>query len=76
MSIKLAEREIHFDDRGEFPVLLLDDVLSELDSMRQRFILDRITDGQVFITCCEDNALYEAVCGTVLRVEKGEISNR
>jgi DNA replication and repair protein RecF len=55
VSIKLAERDIHYDDRGEYPILLLDDVLSELDSNRQSFILGRIKHGQVFITCCDDN---------------------
>jgi len=54
VSIKLAERDIHFEDRGEYPVLLLDDVLSELDSTRQGFVLERIADGQVFITSCDD----------------------
>ena len=75
VSIKLAEREIHYDDRGEYPVLLLDDVLSELDEARQRFILGRLADGQVFITCCDERAAF-AANGTVLWVEKGEVSNR
>jgi len=71
VSIKLAERDIHYDDRGEYPVLLLDDVLSELDSKRQNFILSRITRGQVFITCCDDRAASAAHGGTVIRVENG-----
>lgn len=54
VSIKLAERDIQFDDKGEYPVLLLDDVLSELDLRRQRFILNRIDKGQVIITSCEE----------------------
>jgi len=70
VSVKLAERDIHYDDRGEYPVLLLDDVLSELDSDRRAFILERITDGQVIITCC-DNEAASAPGGTVLRVESG-----
>ena len=73
VSIKLAERDIHFDDRGEYPVLLLDDVLSELDSKRQSFVLGRIKNGQVFITCCDDSAALSAHGGTVLRVEDGRI---
>jgi len=75
VSIKLAERELHFDDRGEYPVLLLDDVLSELDETRRGFVLGRIKDGQVIITCCDDNAALEMNCGTIIRVEKGAISN-
>lgn len=71
VSIKLAERDIHFDDKGEYPVLLLDDVLSELDGKRRSFILGSIRSGQVFITCCDDSAASEAHGGAVLRIEKG-----
>ena len=73
VSIKLAERDIHNDDRGEYPVLLLDDVLSELDSKRQGFILGRIKHGQVFITCCDDSATSAAQAGTVIRVDRGKL---
>lgn len=73
LSMKLAEREIHYHDRGEYPLLLLDDVLSELDGNRQDFILNRIKEGQVFITCCEDGKIAEKTGGKVLRVKEGEI---
>lgn len=53
ISLKLAQRELMKREWGEEPVLLLDDVLSELDESRQDFVLNRITSGQVFITCCE-----------------------
>ncbi len=53
LSLKLAERELHREDTGQWPVLLLDDVLSELDQKRQEFVLERIRGGQVFITGCE-----------------------
>ena len=53
ISLKLAQRELMKKESGETPVLLLDDVLSELDPGRQDFVLNQITDGQVFITCCE-----------------------
>lgn len=54
LSLKLACRELFREDTGEWPVLLLDDVLSELDSRRQAFVLERIDGGQVLITCCEE----------------------
>jgi len=73
VSIKLAERDIYYDDRNEYPVLLLDDVLSELDSKRQSFILERIKHGQVFITCCDDTAVNAGNSGNVLRVESGKL---
>ena len=74
LSVKLAEREIHFDDRGEYPILLLDDVLSELDHGRQDFVLNRIKDGQIFITCCEGKSIAEKTGGRVFFVENGKIA--
>ncbi len=53
ISLKLAQRELMRREFGEEPVLLLDDVLSELDPGRQDFVLNQIKSGQVFITCCE-----------------------
>ena len=53
LSLKLAEREIFREDTGQWPILLLDDVLSELDQRRQDFVLEHITGGQVFITGCQ-----------------------
>ena len=73
LSIKLAEREIFLAETGEYPVLLLDDVLSELDSKRQEFVLNRIGGGQTLITCCEDEGISERTGGRVLFVEKGRI---
>ena len=67
ISLKLAEREIFRDDTGEEPVLLLDDVLSELDARRQDFVLNQIKTGQVFITCCETDRLTEIGAVTMIR---------
>ena len=55
LSLKLACRELFREDTEEWPVLLLDDVLSELDAKRQSFVLERIDGGQVLITCCEED---------------------
>ncbi|MCL2588474.1 MAG: DNA replication/repair protein RecF [Oscillospiraceae bacterium] len=71
LSLKLAERDLLFADRGEYPLLLLDDVLSELDAARQDFVLNRIKDGQVFITCCEDNGIASRTGGKIFTVAKG-----
>lgn len=51
LSLKLAELEILRDERGETPVLLLDDVFSELDKQRQRMLLGAVQGCQTFITC-------------------------
>lgn len=74
LSMKLAELEIHRSSRGEYPILLLDDVLSELDAYRQDFVLNRVGGGQVFITCCEDEKVASRTGGRVLTVEDGSIS--
>ena len=73
LSLKLAAREIFYGDTGEWPVLLLDDVLSELDQRRQSFVLNRIKGGQVFITCCEDEKLEHLEGGKVLRIHNGAL---
>lgn len=74
LALKLAEREILKNNTGEYPVLLLDDVLSELDPKRQEFVLNRISGGQVFITCCEDDRLPAMLGGKVLHVRQGAVS--
>ena len=71
LSLKLAEREIFHDEFDEYPVLMLDDVLSELDAQRQAFVLNRIGGGQTLITCCEDARIAERTGGRVLTVQNG-----
>ena len=69
IALKLSEREIIRNDTGEEPILLLDDVLSELDSGRQNFILNEIRSGQVIITCCETEKVTTA--GHVFSIKSG-----
>lgn len=71
ISLKLAQRQIMSRDAGEEPVLLLDDVLSELDPGRQDFVLNQIQSGQVFITCCEPGRLTKA--GQTIRIAAGKL---
>ena len=56
---------------GEEPVLLLDDVLSELDQGRQDFVLNQIVSGQVFITCCELGRFTKL--GKTIEIQKGNV---
>lgn len=53
LSLKLAEAKILSEINEEKPIVLLDDVLSELDNKRQDFLLNNISGYQVFVTCCE-----------------------
>ena len=54
LALKLAEGEICRQETGDFPVLLLDDVLSELDMVRRDFLLSSVSGRQVIMTTCED----------------------
>ncbi len=69
ISLKLAQRELMRRESGEEPVLLLDDVLSELDAGRQDFVLNQIKEGQVFITCCEPGRFTKL--GKTIEIVKG-----
>ena len=71
ISLKLAQRELCRREFEEEPVLLLDDVLSELDPMRQDFVLNHIKSGQVFITCCEPGRFTKL--GKTIEIENGMI---
>ena len=73
LSLKLSARELFQADTGEYPVLLLDDVLSELDKRRQEFVLNRIRGGQTFITCCEDDRLSALLKGRIFHIREGAI---
>ncbi len=52
LSLKLGEGEISMEYTGEYPVFLFDDVLSELDPMRQKFLISKIDRRQVIMTTC------------------------
>ena len=71
ISLKLAQRELMGTQSGEVPVLLLDDVLSELDAARQDFVLNQITEGQVFITCCEPGRFTKL--GKTIEIQGGNV---
>lgn len=60
LSMKLSELELLREDKGEPPVLLLDDVLSELDELRQRSLLEAMSDCQSFLTCTSLEGLKRA----------------
>lgn len=70
LCLKLAEGEIVRKDCGEYPVFLLDDVLSELDEGRRTYLIDEIKNKQVIMTSCENNPeLYKNA--NVIEVKDG-----
>ena len=72
ISLKLAQRELMGREWGEEPVLLLDDVLSELDPGRQDFVLNQIVSGQVFIACCEPGRFTKL--GKTIEISRGTVN--
>ena len=73
LSLKLAEASILKDVIGENPIILLDDVLSELDSMRQDYLLNNMNQGQVFVTDCDITVLGKLKEGKVFNVKNGVV---
>ncbi|MBR1890466.1 MAG: DNA replication/repair protein RecF [Clostridia bacterium] len=72
LSLKLAELENMFDLNGEYPILLLDDVFSELDLDRQRRLLKFVDRTQTFITCTDE----KKVDGTLFYIENGKVMKK
>ena len=75
LSVKMAEIELVKQKTGDTPVLLLDDVLSELDSSRQTYLLDGIRDIQTMITCTglDDLVSHRFHMDRIFRVENGTV---
>ena len=71
--MKIAEAELIKQATEQEPIVLLDDVLSELDSRRQKFLLNKIDNRQVFISCCERASADRLEGGKLFYVENGEI---
>ena len=59
LAIKLGESALIHQVLGKTPVILLDDVMSELDDSRRDFLLHRLEDRQIFITCCDPNQIFD-----------------
>ena len=76
LSLKMAEVDLYYQEKGECPILLLDDVFSELDKTRQRRLLEKIKGLQTIITCThfefngvDDIRYFKVNSGTVEQVE-------
>ncbi len=75
LKLKLSECEIIKEKEGEYPVLLLDDILSELDDERRRFFIENIKDRQVIITCT-DMEYLSGLSDVLFEIEKGKIKRK
>ena len=68
LALKMAEGEVSRELFSEYPVFLFDDVLSELDDKRQKFVLSGMNERQIIITSCE----RLRTAGKVIEVNGGE----
>ena len=74
LALKLAQLDLAWKERGEAPILMLDDVMSELDPSRRRQLLERIDRVQTFVTCTDMSDLGGAKHSAVYHVENGRLS--
>jgi DNA replication and repair protein RecF len=73
LALKLAEVQIFKEISGEYPVLVLDDVMSELDLRRRKKLLQRVHGIQTILTCTHaERVLYGTECNKI-RIEGGKI---
>lgn len=75
LSLKLSEIDIINSISGEYPVLILDDVLSELDENRQRYLINNLSHVQTILTCTSgsDVDMFNSYGKNVYIVERGEL---
>lgn len=73
LSMKIAQSEYINDKKGEYPVLLLDDIMSELDVSRRMYLSERIKDKQVLITSTDTDIKEESDTTKLFRIRNGEV---
>ena len=75
ISLKLSEIEMIKNEVGEYPILLLDDIFSELDEIRQKLLVDNLDKVQIFITTAEAShkKIFNKENTTIFNIEKGNV---
>lgn len=74
LALKLSEAETLAESTGEQPIVLLDDVMSELDRSRQDYLLNHLHGRQVFLTCCSPETVSLQETGRRFHVEAGVVA--
>lgn len=74
LALKLAEASLLEQSAGERPIAVLDDVMSELDGLRQDYLLNHMDGWQVFISCCDPHTVKGLDKGRIIAVEGGKFS--
>ena len=73
LAVKLAELEIFKEHAGEYPVLILDDVMSELDLPRRRKLLEKLDGVQTVLTCTHTEKVLFGKTVNKIRIAGGKI---
>ena len=76
LSLKMAQMEHIREVREEYPVLLLDDIMSELDTTRRAYLANKIRGKQVIITCTDSDMVDTGDATRLFRVENGSVSQK
>ena len=73
LALKLAEASLLEESAGERPIAVLDDVMSELDALRQDYLLNHMDGWQVLISCCDPHTVKGLDKGRIIGVDGGRI---
>ncbi len=76
LALKFAQADFMCESTGEYPVLLLDDIMSELDSYRRSYLAEKIKEKQVIITCTDADNLSQRVDAKINLVQNGKIMEK
>ncbi len=71
LALKMVQAELFYQQTGEYPVLLLDDITSEFDIKRRKYLMQQLCDKQVIITGTEKTIVPEELRPKLFKVEKG-----
>lgn len=75
LALKIAEASVLEESICEPPVILLDDVMSELDEYRQKYVINRLGNGQTFITGCDKNLAEYFGSASIFHIKNGGLEN-
>ena len=76
LSLKIAESNMLQKSAGESPIILLDDVMSELDEYRQKYFINKIKNKQIFITGCDKSLANFLDKPNIFHINDGGISKK
>lgn len=73
LSLKTAQMEIIKEENGNYPVMLLDDILSELDKKRRDFLISQIKGKQIIITCTDIENSFKNDSSNIINISNGKV---